>query len=95
MTAVVLVIARRVAPDAAIRSAKNGPPDRRSVEISHQRDQGLNAVVELGGGVGVAAGEGEEDALADHAAVFIVGLGQHQDVLGHAARGHHVPRRRL
>ena len=41
--------------------------------------------------MGVAAGEGEEDALADHAAVFIVGLGQHQDVLGHAAGGHHVP----
>ena len=37
--------------------------------------------------VGILAEKGPDDPVADLAAVFLVGLGQHKDVLGHAAPG--------
>ena len=40
--------------------------------------------------MGILAAKALDDALTDLAAVFIVGLGQQQNVLGHAAPGSHV-----
>jgi hypothetical protein len=40
--------------------------------------------------MGVLSLEGGHTAAADHAAVFIVGFGKQQDVLGSAAPGDHI-----
>lgn len=60
----------------------------KGLRIGFQRvDRGAKG----GGGVGILAVKGLDDPLADHAAVFIVGLGQQQDELGHAASGGDIP----
>lgn len=41
--------------------------------------------------MGVGTVEGGQDPSADHAAVLVIGLGQHDDVLGHAAPGDGIP----
>ena len=43
--------------------------------------------MQLGRRVGILPAEGLDDPLADHAAVFVVGLGQHQNELGNTAPG--------
>ena len=50
----------------------------------------MDAEMDLGRCVGILPVEGLADPLADSAAVFVIGLGQHHDDLGCAAPGEHI-----
>lgn len=46
-----------------------------------------HGIVQIGRRVGILTAKGPDDPLADPAAVFIVGLRQHENILGYAATG--------
>ena len=59
----------------------------RYADISGKR---LHHILDLCCHMGMCPVECGEDSAADHAAVFIVGLGQHDDELSGAALGDHI-----
>ena len=62
-----------------------------SVYFSDIRFQRLHRIVDTGGRMGELPAESRDNTAADHAAVFIIGLGQHDEKLGDAALGDDIP----